>query len=305
MKNQSRIVALNEGDPKRSLYCVHTASGQTGTYKELAQHLAPDFKVLAFEATGLRGDVAPYATVEAAAAAYASKLIEVQPAGCHHILGFSTGGLIAFEMARQLTERGVDVGHLILVDAALFPHRLRPVSMEEYLYRSFWIMLTTILFNKKFEWLFGKSQADIWADAETFTASHPFWQLNDEEKLHRLVNALPSHSEAPTWRNATPEQVRMYAAFLYCQWYAMRRLYKPQFYNGAIDFFEPQETYDPESKDLWKSLAAEFRLVEVTGTHLTMMTGEHVAALSVKLRRVLSRRVSERSSFAIDAGHSA
>lgn len=291
MKNHTRLVALNDGDPKRSLYCVHTASGQTGTYKEMAQHLAPETKVFAIEATGLRDDVEPHQTVEAAAAAYASKLLELQPAGAHDILGFSTGGLIAFEMARQLAQWGANVGHVILVDAALFPDRLRPVSKDVYLHRSFWIMLTTILFNKKFEWLFDKGQSEIWAEVETFTTPHPFWQFDDEERLRHLFAALPVHSEAPTWRDATFERVRKYAVFLHGQWYAMRSLYKPQFYPGSIVFFEARETYDPASKDLWRELVAECHVVEVPGTHLTMMTGEYVAALSIELRRVLSRRV--------------
>lgn len=301
MKNHSRLVALNDGDPKRTLYCAHTASGQTGTYKELAQHLAPETRVFAFEATGLRGDVEPHRTVEAAAAAYASKIREVQPAGPYHILGFSTGGLIAFEMARQLAGWGASVGQVVLVDAALFPDKLRPVSMEVYLHRSFWIMLVTILFNKKFEWLFDKNLSEIWK-VETFTAPHPFWRLDDEERLQHLVAALPVHSEAPSWRGATLEQVRKYAVFLHSQWHAMRGLYKPQFYSGNVVFFEPKETYDPSSKDLWKGLTAGCQVIEVPGAHLTMMTGEYVAALSVELRRVLSQRVRERSSPDAEAG---
>ncbi|CAN7947373.1 unnamed protein product, partial [Ixodes pacificus] len=48
------------------------------------------------------------------------RLVEVQPQGPYHIVGYSFGATLAFEMAVQLQGAGVPVGSLVLLDGA--PH---------------------------------------------------------------------------------------------------------------------------------------------------------------------------------------
>jgi thioesterase domain-containing protein len=67
-------------------------------------------------ARGISGMDAPYPTVEEAAAAYAEQIMARQPEGPLHLAGYSYGGLVAYEMARLLTERGRKVENVILFD---------------------------------------------------------------------------------------------------------------------------------------------------------------------------------------------
>lgn len=83
-----------------------------GIYYPLAARLGEDQPVYA-----LYSEVGEdYAGVRDLAARYLDAVLEIQPEGPYQIGGISFGGLVAFEMARQLRERGREVALLALFD---------------------------------------------------------------------------------------------------------------------------------------------------------------------------------------------
>ena len=91
------------------LFCVH------GAIRRVAPHLNPDRPVyLVYRDLGTE-DFADL-TVEDLARAYLDELRTIQPEGPYHLCGFSFGGQIAYEMARQLVAAGESVGLLGLLD---------------------------------------------------------------------------------------------------------------------------------------------------------------------------------------------
>ncbi|HEX7447685.1 MAG TPA: alpha/beta fold hydrolase, partial [Pirellulales bacterium] len=136
-------------DSRTPLFCIHPAGGTVFCYRELARHLPDDVPVYGLQARGIDGREPPRARLEDMAADYAAEMRAVQPAGPYQILGWSLGGLIAFETARQLAEAGEQVSLLAVIDAGmvgpdqqfseddflpmlmqLFPHEYRP-ALEE------------------------------------------------------------------------------------------------------------------------------------------------------------------------------
>jgi len=98
------------------LYIVHPAGGFVFMYYGLAEFL-PNVPIIGFQDPALvKAGVKPFKTVPAAAAAYTEKLLERQPSGPYRIAGWSMGGQIAFEMARNLSLSGKDVT-LIIIDS--------------------------------------------------------------------------------------------------------------------------------------------------------------------------------------------
>ena len=81
--------------------------------RELIAQLGSSRPCLAFEADGRFEGSLGVASVEELASSYVKLLRDRQPSGPYFLCGYSAGGLIAFEMARQL---GSDVGFLGLVD---------------------------------------------------------------------------------------------------------------------------------------------------------------------------------------------
>jgi syringomycin synthetase protein SyrE len=72
----------------------------------------------AFQAAGFEESHLGPTTIEAMAAAYVSGLRAAAPAGPYRLLGWSLGGLIAYEMAQQLVSAGQTVSFLALLDSA-------------------------------------------------------------------------------------------------------------------------------------------------------------------------------------------
>jgi thioesterase domain-containing protein len=108
------IRAARAGDAAGPLFLVHPAGGNVLCYRELAQRLRRP--VHGLQAAGLDGEREPLADVPAMAALYLRALREAQPHGPYHLGGWSSGGLVAFEMARQLEAAGETVQQLALID---------------------------------------------------------------------------------------------------------------------------------------------------------------------------------------------
>ncbi|MFI6816670.1 amino acid adenylation domain-containing protein [Nonomuraea sp. NPDC050328] len=102
------LLPLRESGSRPPLFCVHPAGGLGWCYSGLIRHL-PDRPIHALQA---RRDPLP-GSLEELAADYVARVREVQPQGPYHLLGWSTGGIIAHEMAAQLG----DVRMLAVLDA--------------------------------------------------------------------------------------------------------------------------------------------------------------------------------------------
>lgn len=99
-----------------ALYLVHSGNGHVFDYERLAAHLPAGRAVVGVIAKGLDGHEAWDQSIEEMAATYVESII-ARSAGAPVVVGgFSSGGIVAFEMARQLVARGHPVEGLILFD---------------------------------------------------------------------------------------------------------------------------------------------------------------------------------------------
>ncbi len=116
---EARIVlnVLSEHPGRPRLYCLPTLYGDVHYAAALAMHLGDACAVSAFQQLGDDRRPALFDSVEALAGACVDRLLAADPAGPYALCGISFGGVIAFEMARQLSARGRKVAHLIVLDA--------------------------------------------------------------------------------------------------------------------------------------------------------------------------------------------
>ena len=106
------ILILREGGEFKPLFCVHAASGYATVYRAMVEKLDPNIPVYGFEARD-----EPPETITEMARSYVEAMLRVQSQGPYYLLGWSFGGVIAHEMARQLELQGESVGLLLLVDS--------------------------------------------------------------------------------------------------------------------------------------------------------------------------------------------
>ena len=108
------LVPLQAGAPgRRPLFCIHSVGGEVVSYRELARHLGSGQPVY-----GLQSPDPPLRDVREMAARYVAALHEAQPAGPYRLAGWSMGGIVAYEMARQLEAEGEKTEVLAVIDAA-------------------------------------------------------------------------------------------------------------------------------------------------------------------------------------------
>jgi thioesterase domain-containing protein len=113
---ESAVVPLRAGGTKLPLFMIHGVDGTLGPFHSLIPHLESDRPIYGVRSQALLGQEIPLTSVEDLAAYYIKAIQAILPHGPYHLLGFSFGGLVAFEMARQLRDRGELVGMLGLVD---------------------------------------------------------------------------------------------------------------------------------------------------------------------------------------------
>jgi FkbH-like protein len=110
------LVPMRTGGSRPPFYFVHGGGGNVLSLRDLAMAMPSDLPFYCLQARGLDGESEPFGTVEETAAHYVSEVREFQPDGPYYFGGGCYGGLIAFEMARQLRTQGHSVGLVALVD---------------------------------------------------------------------------------------------------------------------------------------------------------------------------------------------
>ncbi len=113
----SSLVPIQPAGTRPPLFCVHPAGGDVLCFAALARHLGPDQPFYGFQSRGLSGGGEPLTRIEDMASYYIGEMRRVQPRGPYRLGGWSLGGVIAFEMARQLREQGDEVALLAILDS--------------------------------------------------------------------------------------------------------------------------------------------------------------------------------------------
>ncbi len=99
------------------LFLVHPMGGTTYFYRELVESLDNNISVYAIQAQSLDGASSPKANIKTLASSYIVHIKKIQPQGPYRLGGSSFGGLIAYEIAQQLTKNGEAIELLALIDS--------------------------------------------------------------------------------------------------------------------------------------------------------------------------------------------
>jgi len=112
----SSLVPIEPRGTRPPFFWIHGDS----TTPALAQYLGPDQPFYGLEHQGQDGRPASYTELETIAAYYLREMRRVQPSGPYYIGGFSFGGVIALEVAQQLTRQSERVALLAALDPSSF-----------------------------------------------------------------------------------------------------------------------------------------------------------------------------------------
>jgi thioesterase domain-containing protein/acyl carrier protein len=254
----SPVVLLRPSENNSPLFCVHPLGGNLFDYHTLSKILDIHRPIYGLQPRGIDGKQQPIERIEDMASYFIQSIQTIQPQGPYFIVGYSFGGIVAFDIARQLTERGEKVAFLGLVDIRC------PVIAE-----------VATPFN---EWI------DIQLDRlQKLTIRE---QLNYiYEKLFKPKSQAYRDEVVATLSDLdlfTPELVKV----LDCNVHAAKQ-YQPQVFAGKATLFwsEYQDWYIKKYPTLgWGDLVADgLEIQRIPGNHTTLMQEPHVRVLAEKL----------------------
>jgi thioesterase domain-containing protein len=278
----SCLVPIQADGDRPPLFLVHGIGGRVLNYIPLARYLGPHQPVYGFEACGLGGAELPSTNVGDMAARYVEELRAVRPSGPYHLGGYSFGGLVAFEMARQLSAAGERVALLAVLDEPA-PHRARgwrwgPRPAARFLGNlPRWLL----------DYLTQRSPGQILLDGWRAGRRALKRALGLVGRLRGLEPARASFDEAYSGVEV-PESFRG----IWEANYRAEMAYRPGPYAGRLTLLRArvQPLLGPHEPTLgWGALArGGVDIRRVPGNHVTLLKEPHLKALAEQLQKALA-----------------
>jgi pimeloyl-ACP methyl ester carboxylesterase len=114
------ILPLNDSGTGPAFYCVHDITGIATGFRFIAEMLGPRQRFYGIQAPTKKRNAEFASSIESISQYYVDDLIKFQPEGNFLLGGYSTGAVIALQMAQQLRARGREVSLLVVFDGDLF-----------------------------------------------------------------------------------------------------------------------------------------------------------------------------------------
>jgi thioesterase domain-containing protein len=249
-------------------FCVHAIGGAVLCYRDLALQLGGEQPFYGIQAAGLAGGGA-VDDVPAMAAQYAAAVEAVAPHGPYLLGGWSFGGVVAFEMARQMRQRGRPVALVALLDSQA--PALVPVPAREHDIVRLYLRDQAGLQGLDASWLDGEPPGMGEAAALD-------WLLARAHETGLLRTNLRSAQVTPLL-DVFRANVRARAA------------YRPRPDGGRLTLFRPCTS--PEPTNGWSALADEpVEVHEMAADHYSMLAPPAVAGLADRLRSCIERSLA-------------
>ncbi len=264
------VVTLRAGGALPPLFCVQPTGTSALCYAQFARALEDDQPVYGLE-TGIFDENPEHLeTVEAMAAYYIDAVTQLFPDGPLSLGGWSFGGVVAFEIARQLAERGIEVNEVLLLDT------LTPTN----------------------EMFFNPTLAEQTALIAQYIRAQGI-DMSPEEvgnlEVNDALSQMARDVEAAGW--FPPGRADRFVTGLFNNIrsnYAALRCYTPKPYAGRVSLIRARDR-DRHNIDLpepdfnWgKVCVGEYRVHFVRGTHGSLVYPPNVGDLGRLVRRILA-----------------
>ena len=255
-------VAMKPGSGEPPVFLIPGAPGSVLQLGPLAAAMPISASVYAIRPRGLEAGEQPYESIEDMAAYGIDAIRSIHPEGPYLLVGYSTGGLVALEMARQLFSAGEQVPLVVLMDIypsrQLWSLRCHMEILVRQAIRMLWLL----------RW-----------DAPVQAAREAVRRIKGLSGYLAAsgVKALPLPPIVPkAWSEASRQ--------LYLASVNAAVAYRPPSYSGRVVFIQPSEIPDLEPRlpgRVWSRFLPDMEVHQVPGSHLGMV--EAGAAVTAKV----------------------
>ncbi|MBZ4412595.1 LLM class flavin-dependent oxidoreductase [Myxococcus sp. XM-1-1-1] len=255
------LVRIQESGDKPPLFFVHPTGGDVLCYAPLARQLGPRQPFYALQALPDQDA----GSIEEMAARYLEEVRRVRPSGPYRLGGWSTGGIVAQAMARQLEARSEQVELLLLLETwspELYQRAEEPGALMAW--------FATDLLG-------GAEAAKL--DAVKLQALDEAGRLGYLVEHAKALGALPGVE--------LPEMEQRFRVFSRNA-RALSR-YRAEPYRGKVLFLQAEQLAAPSSDTLpapvesWGERLLQAQLHQVPGNHYTMLQAPHVREVADRM----------------------
>ncbi|ADO71805.1 non-ribosomal peptide synthase-like protein [Stigmatella aurantiaca DW4/3-1] len=261
------LVRIQETGDQPPLFFMHPTGGDVLCYAPLARQLGPRQPFYALQAVVDQ----EAESIEAMAARYLEEVRKVRPKGPYRLGGWSTGGILAQAMARQLEEAGEQVELLMLLETWSPTVYQRSEGT------------TALMAWFATDLLGGAGAAQLEASKlET---------LDEAAQLDYLFERASASGALPGVERSEMEQrFRIFAKTAR----ALSR-YQSDAYRGKVLFLQAEEAATPTAGTLpepqasWGQSLEQVQMYRMPGNHYTMLQSPHVRAVADRMARALEQ----------------
>lgn len=264
----SLLVKMKDGTGA-PLFIVHGVGGNVMELFGFGRALDVPGPVYAIQAKGLDGLSEPNTSIAAMANDYLVAIREAFPQGSFHLAGYSSGGLVAFEMARRLADAGEALLSLTLLD--------------------------TQTNARQWPWA-------VWLDVMGRRLRHhraAMRGLGLRDRIAYLLGLNRGLRRRLAWRFGLDSTARPPAASarvpvalqkVYAGMLGAIAAYRPAAYDRPMTLIVAEKSHpmmaDPAK--IWPLYARALTLRRVLGDHFSMIQGDNAAVLAKTLSEVLA-----------------
>jgi amino acid adenylation domain-containing protein len=268
--NWSPLVSIQPLGSRTPLFAVHGGYGEVMLYRHLAGCLGTDQPFYGLQAQGLDGSPIRLDTVEAIATTYLAEVQKIHPHGPYLLLGYCTGGSIAFEMAQQLHKAGEEVAFVGLIDSPNPAHPPVRMSLSERTKRRLEIASHLSPLDQ-LRYFAGRASGKVSANLQKWRGQRKLANLEHQSGTSapedaRLLNVLTVHDQVVS-------------------------AYRPTPFAGRLTLFRAKDLDDGYAykKDLgWTEFARDgLQLIEVASEHYEMLKPPDVQFVANKLEEAI------------------
>ena len=289
----SLVIELNSSGTQPPLFFLHGDIMGRGFFSlNLAQTLGSNRPMYVLNPHGLNGEPIPR-SVEEMASSYVQILRTVKPKGPYLLSGYCKGGVVVFEMARQLEQNGEAVASVLMVAASGWKKRYRSLRLMTKLIA----LLKGLNEDQRLE-LFNKGRYRFPFSEELqryyLRRIAEFRTLRFGEQLKWFVNKFRKEIQKPLSASLSEKQINFENITNQTQFQTLDlahtkalEAHMPGPYSGKVVLLWPLEDRMCLAKE-WKRVAPTMEIHRVPGSHTDCVT-THVTSLGTCMKAWLDK----------------
>ncbi len=294
------IVPIQPKGDAAPLFAFPPAGGTVFPYYHLAHLLGTSRPFYGIQEPALQYGIKPLASIEEYAEYYLAHIRRIQPTGPYHLLGWSLGGSIAYEMARQIEAAGDTVSFLGLIDTRIHdrPEHKGFAARCQAIFERIMVGLNTAasvpahVFNGLYVKMSNVLQHEISTEPsifEKFKRRSAAFTLRVVLRNTEFARSLPKEYQQievvlPEFGHVTP-LLRAHTK--------IDLAYRPGKYGGTLTLFRAEELIrgereHPSEAFGWDALVDHVNVRMVPGNHANMMSEPHIHGLAASINESLA-----------------